>query len=172
MNRLIAVFAALGLVVASNSTSSKMLKKRVDASRCGLTYLRHRFHLWPRGAPRVSYHFQSTILSGAVVALMLAFASAGPARAGCTFDDLLNNLEDAVGAITSAECAAACSNGAGCGAVVAMTGALAGVSASGQGKVDQFCSEARGILSDVNAGHDDAVTVGGLLTTSSVCPQA
>ena len=74
MNRLIAVFAGLDLVVASNSTSSKVQKKSVAACRCGLTYLRQSFHLWRRAAPRVSYCFQSRHLSGAVVALMLAFA--------------------------------------------------------------------------------------------------
>ncbi len=74
MNRLIATFVGLGLVVASNSTSSEMQKKSVDACRCGLNYLHRSFHLWRKAAPRVSYCFQSRHLSGAVVALMLAFA--------------------------------------------------------------------------------------------------
>lgn len=82
MNRLIAVFAGLGLVVTSNSIFSEV-KKSVLAHGCGLTHLRHRFHL-------------TRYVSGAVVALLLAIASTGPAQAGCTISDVGDAVKSAI----------------------------------------------------------------------------
>lgn len=84
----------------------------------------------------------------------------GPARAGCSLDDVLNSLASAVESVGSSSCAAACADGVGCGAAVAITAVLGGVSAdAGQGSVNTFCGEVQNILNQANSGADNANTV-------------
>lgn len=95
-----------------------------------------------------------------VGALLVVWAFVVPAHAGCSLDDLLNSLENTVSAINSGSCAEACADGVGCGAVVALTGVLAGVSTdAGQNTVNQICSGVQDALNQVNNAQDDANTV-------------
>jgi len=99
-------------------------------------------------------------ISAALFAAAAALTAPTSARAGCSPEDLLNGLENALGSLTSSACAAACADGAGCAAAGAVTVALAGVSAdSSQGTVDQFCSAVQNALNNVTTGGDDANSV-------------
>jgi hypothetical protein len=103
---------------------------------------------------RIALH--AAALLGAI-ALLIA---ATPARAGCSLDDLLNAVANTVESVGSSSCAAACSDGAGCGAAVAVTAALAGVATDdSQGAVNSFCSDVQNIINQVNNGSDNANTV-------------
>src|SRR5512136_1346029 len=90
-------------------------------------------------------------IAARVGALLVVWAFVVPAHAGCSLDDLLNSLENTVSAINSGSCAEACADGVGCGAVVALTGVLAGVSTdAGQNTVNQICSGVQDALNQVN----------------------
>ena len=103
-----------------------------------------------------------TFLAASAIFLSLAVPSL--AANSCTPKDLFNALKNTVGAATSSACAQACSTGAGCGGVVAVTAVLGGVATdAGQGKVDQFCDEVHKTLDKVTSGSGKANSVLGLL---------
>jgi hypothetical protein len=100
------------------------------------------------------------VLSVTLVAAWATLFPVAPARAGCSLDDVLNSLENALSSIGSSSCAAACSDGVGCGAAAAVVAVLAGVSAdAGQGSVNSFCGDISNLLQQVNNGSDDANSV-------------
>jgi hypothetical protein len=93
----------------------------------------------------------------ATIGVLLPIA---PARAGCSLDDLLNAVANTVESIGSSSCAAACDTGAGCGAAVGVTAALAGVATeANQASVNTFCSDISNLIQQVNKGSDDANSV-------------
>jgi len=99
-------------------------------------------------------------VAAALAAAVAIFVLIHPARAGCSLDDLLNAVANTVESVGSSSCAAACSDGAGCGAAVAVTAVLAGVATdSSQGTVNNFCSAIQNIINNVNSGSDNASTV-------------
>lgn len=111
---------------------------------------------------RVVIHAAVALLLAATISLSLIVPSL--AANSCTPKDLFNALKNTVGAATSSACAQACSNGAGCGGVVAVTAVLSGVATdAGQGKVDQFCNEVHKTLDKVTSGSGKAKSILNLL---------
>jgi hypothetical protein len=107
--------------------------------------------------------------SAAVVAIAATLASFSPARAaGCTPDDLVNDLQNEIGAITSGPCAAACADGGGCAVAAVIATTLAGVSSAGQGTVDKFCSTMKNLLASADKAQDNANSLENLLQQAGV----
>lgn len=79
--------------------------------------------------------------AAAIVATMVLLAS--PAQSGCNLTDIFNAAKQSATGLS--DCAAACANGVGCSAAMALGGALTGVAAqAGQGTVNSFCSQVQG----------------------------
>jgi hypothetical protein len=92
----------------------------------------------------------------AIVAAMVLLAS--PAQSGCNPTDIFNAGKQLATGLS--DCAAACADGVGCTAAMAVSGALTGVAAqAGQGTVNSFCSQAQG---DIVKALSDLNSVGGI----------
>jgi hypothetical protein len=140
--------------IDSRQTAFGVLRRRCSCVVSLWAEIIHRRDL--RAGPMAIWRRVTLNVSAALLAATATLAPLDPARAapGCSLDDLLNALENALGAVPS--CAAACADGVGCAAAGAASATLAGVAAdAGQNDVDQFCNALQGVN-----GNDASAVLG------------
>ncbi len=99
-------------------------------------------------------------LAVALISAMVTLSPIAPARAGCSFDDILNAVENTIGSVINDSCLTTCGDPVTCAAVIETDVVLAAVSAqANQSAVNDFCSAVSSLLNEVNSKADNASTV-------------